>query len=157
VRSGIENAGAYETQRRYARLAGILFLAELVLAFGGGSILSHVAGSGGFAEIAARIAASERLYRAGLSTVVIATLGSVLLDFALYATLRPVNSLLAQLAMIFILEDSFLALVVRMCGFVRAQIYASAETGGAGTTGAQALNDLMRSIAGATENLGGMT
>jgi hypothetical protein len=49
----------------------------------------------------------------------IATLSSTLLAFALYVTLRPVNRLLARLAMIFSLEDSFLALIVRMSGFVR--------------------------------------
>jgi len=108
------------------------------------------------AETAQRIAASERLYRVGLSTVVIATLSSALLAFARYATLKPVNSLLAQLAMIFFLGDSFLALVVRMCGFVRLHLYLSAQTAGAGTSAAQQLTDLIRSIAGATENLGGI-
>jgi hypothetical protein len=156
MRPGIDNDEADKTQRRYARLAGVLFLGEIIVAFGGGFILSHVAGSGNFAETATRIAASEYLYRAGLSISVIATLGSVLLAFALYATLKPVNSLLAQLAMIFSLGDSFLALVVRMCSFVRVQLYISAQTAGAGTMGAQALSDLIRSIAGATENLGGI-
>ena len=47
------------------------------------------------------------------------TLSSTLLAFALYVTLKPVNSLLAQLGMIFSLADSFLALIVRMCSFVR--------------------------------------
>lgn len=42
-----------------------------------------------------------------------------LLAFALYVTLKPVNSLLAQLGIIFSLGDSFLALMVRMCSFVR--------------------------------------
>jgi hypothetical protein len=78
----------------------------ILIALVGGSILSRVAGSGTFAETAARIAASERLYRVALSTVLIATLGSTLLAFALYAMLRPVNRQLAQLGMIFSLEDS---------------------------------------------------
>jgi hypothetical protein len=55
-----------------------------------------------------------------------ATLSSTVLAFADYATLRPVNRFLAQLAMIFSLEDSFLALIVRMCGFVRMHLYVSA-------------------------------
>jgi hypothetical protein len=42
----LKSAVADKTQRTYARLAGCLFLAVLILAFGGGSILSHVAGSG---------------------------------------------------------------------------------------------------------------
>jgi len=130
MRLEIENAEAGKTQRTYARLAGILFLGVILIALVGGSILSRVAGDGTFAERAARIAASERLYRVALSTVLIATLSSTLLAFAFYATLRPANRLLAQLAMIFSLNDSFLALIVRMCGFARMHLYISAQTSG---------------------------
>ncbi len=157
MQSEIENAEADKTQRIYARLAGFLFLGVIILALGTGFILSHVAGSGSFAEIGQRIAASEHLYRAALSGAVIVSLSSALLAFALYATLKPVNGLLAQLAMIFGLGDSFLALVVRMCSFVRVHLYVSAQTVGDGTVTAQALADLMRSIADATENLGGIS
>jgi hypothetical protein len=156
MRSEFENAGVDKTQRKYARLAGCLYLGVILMALAGGFTLSHVAGSGNFEEIAKRIAASEHLYRLGLSIVVVASLGSALLAFALYATLKPVNSLLAQLAMIFCLGDSFLALVVRMCGFVRVQLYISSQTDGAGTIAAQAMADLMRGTSGATENLGGI-
>jgi len=152
----VEKAEAARTQRTYARLAGFLFLAVVALAVAGGSILSQVAGTGTFAERAARIAASERLYRTGLSIVVIVSLGSVLLAFSLYAALRPVNRLLAQLALIFTLEDSFLALIVRMCGFVRAHLYVSALSIGSPMTAVQAQSDLMSSIADFTENLGGI-
>jgi len=152
----IDKAETSRLQRTYARLAGFLFLAVIALALAGGSILSHVAGGGTFAQRAARIAASEHFYRVGLSMVLIVSLGSILLAFSLYATLRPVNSLLAQLAMIFTLGDSFLALIVRMCGFVRVHLYASAETVGGGITGVQTLSDLMSSIADVTENIGGI-
>jgi len=150
----IDKAEASRAQRKYARLAGFLFLAEIIVVLAGGFILSRVAGGGTLAERAARITASEHLYRLGLSMIVIVSLGSALLAFSLYATLRPVNSLLAQLAMIFALGDSFLALIVRMCGFVRVHLYASAQT--IGTTALQALSDLMSSIADVTENLGGI-
>jgi hypothetical protein len=82
--------------------------------------------------------------------VVIVSLSSTLLAFALYATLKPVNSLLAQLAMIFCLGDSFLGLVVRMCSFVRVRLYLSSQLS------AQSLADLMRTVADTTENLGGI-
>jgi len=157
MRVEFENPEADKTQRRYARFAGFLFLGVIVIAFCGGFTLSHVAGSGTFAETATRVAASERLYRVGLSTVVLASLSSVLLAFALYATLRPFNSLLAQLAMIFSLADSFLALVVRMCGFVRIHLYISAQTVGAATIATQTLADLIKSVASTTENLGGIS
>jgi hypothetical protein len=156
MRSESENAQLQKTQRTYARLAGSLFLGVIIIAFGSGFILSHIAGSGTFAETAERIAESERLYRVSLSTAMIATLSSALLGFAIYATLKPVNSLLAQLAMIFWLADSYLALLVRMCGFVRLHLYISAQTVGAGPITAQVLSDLIRNIAGVTENMGGI-
>jgi hypothetical protein len=149
----VENIEGDTTQRTYARLAGILFLGVILIAFVGGSILSRVAGNGTFAERSARIAASERLYRVGLCAVLIATLSSTFLAFALYATLRPVNRFLAQLAMIFSLEDSFLALIVRMSGFARVHLYVSAQGGEAIT--AQQLVDLLRTMGGTMENLGG--
>jgi Domain of unknown function (DUF4386) len=145
-----------KTQRSYARLAGFLYLAVIIVALGSGLILSHVAGAGSFAETAARIAGSERLYRGGLATAVLATMGSALLAFALYATLKPVDSLLAQLAMIFTLGDSFLALLVRMCGFVRLHFYLAAQGTGAGTSEASELSNLLHNIASATENIGGI-
>jgi hypothetical protein len=144
------------TQRAWARLAGLLFLAAIFIAFGAGSVLSHIAGSGTFLETAARIAASERLYRAALSSMALVSFSSALLAFALYATLKPLNSLLAQLAMIFSLADSFLALVVRMCGFVRLHLYISAQSAATAPVSAQAFSDLMRSIAATTENIGGI-
>jgi hypothetical protein len=156
MRLEAEHAEPDKTQRTYARLAGFLFIAVIIVAFGSGFILSYVAGSGTFAETARRIAASERLYRVGLSTAVIASLISALLGFALYATLEPVNHLLAQLAIMFWLGDSFLALLVRMCGFVRLHLYLSAQTSEAGPITAPVLSDLIRNIAGVTENLGGI-
>ncbi len=43
-----------------------------------------------------------------------------------------------------------------MCGFVRPHLCISAQTAGFGTIAPQALADLMRNIAGATENIGGI-
>ena len=150
MRPIIENADHYKTQRAYARLAGFLLLAVIVLALSADIIVSSVAPDGTFAETTRRIAASQHLYRAGLSAVVIVSLSSTLLAFALYATLKPVNSLLAQLAMIFCLGDSFLALVVRMCSFVRVRLYLSSQLA------AQSLADLIRTVADTTEDLGGI-
>ena len=142
-----------KTQRAYARLAGFLYIGVLVFAFGGGFLASQVAGTGTLAETSLRIASSEWLYRGALSLVVIATLGSAVLSFALYATLRPVDGLLAQLGMIFCLSDAVLGLVVRMTAFVRMQIYTSVDNS---ANVAQALLDLMRNVGGTTENIGGI-
>jgi len=156
MQSETKSADADKTQRTYARLAGCLFLGVILIAFGSGFIQSQIAGSGTFLETAGRIAASEHSYRAALTMAVIASLGSALLAFTLYATLKPVASLLAQLAMIFNVGDSFLALIVRMCSFVRLHLYTSALTTGAGTIPAQTLSDLIGSIARITENIGGI-
>jgi len=152
-----EIAEVNSTQRTYARLAGILMLGAIVIAIGGGAILSNIAGNGNFAETAARIATSERLYRVALSMVLIVTLSGTLLAFSLYVALKPVNSLLAQLGMIFTLGDSFLGLIVRMCSFVRLHLYTSAPGAGAGLIPGELLSDLIRTIAGATENIGGIS
>lgn len=100
---------------------------------------------------------SEHLYRLALSSVVIVTLSSVVLAFALYVTLKPANRLLAQLAMIFWLGDSFVAMTVRMSDFVKLHLYISAQGVGAGVANTGTLVDLMRSIAATTENIGGIS
>jgi len=46
-------------------------------------------------------------------------------------------------------------MVVRMCSFVRVHLYMSAQNGD-WTINAEAFSDLMRSIAGTTENIGGI-
>src|SRR5262249_34215595 len=78
-------------------------------------LLSRIEGNGTFAETAKRISESERLYRVVLSSAVNVPLSAALLAFALYVTLKPVNSFLAQLAMIFNLLVSSLGCVVRIC------------------------------------------
>jgi len=143
-------------QKVYARVAGILFLGAIVLAFGCGALLSKIAGDGSFAETASRIAASERMYRVALSGVLLVTLSSSVLAFALYVTLKRVDGRLALLGMIFCLGDSCLGLMVRACGFVRLHLYVSAHAGGAGAMTAESLNGLMRTIGGTTENIGGI-
>ena len=153
----MESADAVLVQRRYARLAGALLLGVMAVALGAGAVLSRIAGDGTPAETAARIAASEHWYRGALAALVLVSFGTACLAFALYATLRPVNRLLAQLAMIFALADSLLALVVRMSSFVRAELYVSSLTAGEGQGAARQMAGLMQTIAGVTENIGGIS
>jgi|SRR5215510_3404522 len=157
VKLQIERASVERTQRIYARVAGILFLWLIVNILVSTLTFPHIPVSGTFAETAERIAASEHLYRLGLLSEVIETLSAVMLAFALYVTLKPVHSLFALLATIFYLQDSFLAGVVHMCGFVRLHLYTSVQPSGAGTVLAQTLVDFTRSIAGATESIGGIS
>lgn len=146
----------HQTQRAYARLAGFLSIGVIVLVMVGGMITSRVAGDGSFADRGRRIAASEHLYRLGLSLVVVVTISSALLAFALYATLKPVNGLLAQLGMIFNLGDAFAAILVRMCSFIRLHLYLTAQNAASGAISNETLSDLIRRIADTTENIGGI-
>jgi hypothetical protein len=146
-----------KTQRIYARVAGILILWLIINIFVGALIFPSIPARGTFAEIAEKIKASEHLFRLEPTSLVVEFLSAAVLAFALYVTLKPVNSLLALLAMIFHLQDVVLGNVVQMCGFVRLHLYTSSQTVEAGTVAAQALVDLVHSIAGATENIGGIS
>jgi|SRR5262249_34369342 len=146
---------AEKTRRIYARVAGILLLWLIVNVVVGAIIFPSIPANGTFAEIADRIRASEHLFRLQPTALVIEFLSATVLAFVLYVTLKPVNSLLALLAMIFHLQDVFLGNVVQMCTFVRLHLYTS-QTFGNGAFSAVALLDLMRNIAGVTENIGGI-
>ena len=95
-------------QRTYARLSGFLLLWLIVTGLSGLIITARVAGSGSFTETAKRVTASERLYRVGVVSELIETTSAALLAFCLYATLRPVDKMLAQMAMYFRLGESFI-------------------------------------------------
>jgi len=151
----IEHARA-RTQRIYARVAGILFLWLIINVVVGALIFPSIPTRGSFTDTAERIRASEHLFRLQPASLVVEFLSAAVLAFALFVTLKPVNSLLALLAMIFYLQDVFLGYVVQMCTFVTLHLYTSSQTVGAGTAPAQALVDLMRAIAGSTENIGGI-
>ena len=96
---GMEDSSTERTQRIYARIAGFVLLWLIITGLAGALTISHIVGSGTFAETAKRVVASEHLYRLALSSELIETLSAVLLAFALYVTLRPVDKLLAQIAM----------------------------------------------------------
>ncbi len=102
------SADVEKSQMRYARLAGFMFLWLIITGLAGALTISHIAGSGTFAETAKRVVASEHLYRLALSSELVETLSAVLLAFALYVTLKPVDKLLAQIAMYWRLGESFI-------------------------------------------------
>src|ERR1017187_9360105 len=110
-------SGAEKTQRVYARLAGFLFLWLIITGLAGALTISHIVGSGTFAETAKRVVASEHLYRVALSSELIETLSTVLLAFALYVTLKPIDRLLAQVAMYCRLGEAFIGGAGMIFGF----------------------------------------
>src|SRR5260370_21246099 len=120
-----------KSQIRYARLAGFLLLGLIITGLASTLTISHIVGSGTFAEKAKRVVASEHLYRVALSSELIETLSAVLLAFALYVTLKPVDKLLAQIAMYLRLGESFIGGVGMIFGFVRLGLYSSPQSMGA--------------------------
>jgi uncharacterized protein DUF4386 len=143
-----------KSQIRYARLAGFLFLWLIITGLAGDLTISRIVGSGTFAETAKRVVASEHLYRVALSSELIETLSAVLLAFALYVTLKPVDKLLAQIAMYWRLGESFIGGAGMILGFLRLSLYTSPQSQGAlGTDQSQALVDLTRHAGFAAYNI----
>ena len=150
----MEDSSTERTQRIYARVAGFLFLWLIITGLAGELTISHIVGSGTFAEIAKRVVASEHLYRVALSSELIETLSAVLLAFALYVTLKPVDKLLAQIAMYWRLGEAFIGGVGMIVGFVRLHLYSSSQSIGAlGTDQSEALVDLTRNAGFAAYNI----
>jgi hypothetical protein len=140
TQTGTKASSTEKTQRIYARVAGFLFLWLIGTGLAGSLTISHIVGSGTFAETAKRVVASEHLYRVALSSELIETLSAVLLAFALYVTLKPVDKLLAQFAMYWRLGESFVGSVGTIIGFTRMSLYTSPQS--IGTDQSQALRDL---------------
>src|SRR5882762_9664829 len=151
---GMEDSSTERTQRIYARVAGFLYLWLIITGLTGTLIISHIVGSGTFAETAKRVVASEHLYRLALSSELVETLSAALLAFALYVTLKPVNRLLAQIAMYWRLGESFIGGVGMIVGFLRLHLYSSPQSiGTLGTDQSQALVDLTRNAGFAAYNI----
>lgn len=99
-----------EVQIRYARIAGFVYLLLIALYMGGQVPISHVVGSGDFAQRLEHIAQGQLLYRVGLVVQLLASVFTVLLAYALYAVLKPVNEGLARIAMYWRLGEAFAGL-----------------------------------------------
>ena len=137
------------TQTAMARLAGFLLLWLIVTGLAGALTISHIAGSGTFVEVAHRVAASERLYRLALSSELVETLSALLLAFALYVTLKPVNQLVAQIAMYWRIAESLIGCVGVIFGFVKLRLYTSGQP--------EALLPLLRAAGTAAYNIGALS
>jgi hypothetical protein len=115
------------SQRFAARLAGCTYLANYITAVFGVIVTSSIAGSGDFAERAARIAGSAFLYRTALASTTISWLLIVVLAFALYVTLEPVNKRLAQLALFFEIGQASVGAVTVLFSFANLRLYTAAH------------------------------
>jgi len=151
---GMEDRSSERTQRIYARISGFLFLWLIITGLAGALTVSHIVGSGTFAEAAKTVVASERLYRVALCSELIETLSTVLLAFALYVTLKPIDKLLAQIAMYWRLGETSIGGVGMIFGFVKLSLYSSPQSIGAlGADQPQAFVDLTRNAGFAAYNI----
>jgi Domain of unknown function (DUF4386) len=117
-------------QRTAARVAGFAYLFNYVTSVFAVLTLSRITGSGDFAEKARRVLASEHLYRTALASMAIGWIIIVILAFALYVTLEPVNKRLAQLALFFELGQSFVGAVTVVVSFAALRLYTLAQASG---------------------------
>lgn len=101
-----ENSGA-DVQIRYARIAGFVYLLLILLYMSGQFLIGHVIGTGDFTQRLAHIIAGQALYRVGLVLQLLASVFTVLLAYALYVVVRPVNERIARLALYFRLAEAF--------------------------------------------------
>lgn len=118
------------SQSKAARLAGLLYLiamatglfAEFYVHFP-----STLIASGDAAKTAGNIMANERLYRVGIANNIITFGIDVVLIWALYILLRPVNRNLALLAVFFRLVETTMACVAIINYFVAMQFVSDAD------------------------------
>ena len=103
----MKDACAADVQIRYARIAGFVYLLLIALYMGGQFLIGHVVGTGDFAQRLARIAEGQTLYRIGLVLQLLASVFTVLLAYALYVVVRPMNERIARLALYFRLAEAF--------------------------------------------------
>ncbi|HXM22176.1 MAG TPA: DUF4386 domain-containing protein [Terriglobales bacterium] len=155
---GMEDSSTERTQRIYARVAGFLFLWLIITGLAGALTVSHIVGSGTLAETAKRVVASEHLYRVALSSELIETLSAVLLAFSLCVTLKPVDKLLATIAMYCGLGESFIGGAGMIVDFVGLRLYTSPQSiGTLGTDQSQTLVGLTGDAGFAAYNKGSVS
>lgn len=139
------------TQRIYARLAGGLFVGAILVAFGGGSVVSRIAGNGNLRGNSSKDCSIGTVIPSG--TLKCGDLGFKQRSARHWTVCNPEVSqqVPGPNRDDFNLADSFVALVVRMCGFVRLHLYLTARAStGAGLINVESLNDLVRSLANTT-------
>jgi hypothetical protein len=126
----VENQTSIASQSKAARLAGLLYLiamatglfAEFYVHFPSTLIVI-----GDTAKTAGNIIANERLYRIGIANNIITFAIDVVLIWALYVLLRPVNRNLALLAVFFRIVETTIACIAIINYFVAMRVVSDAD------------------------------
>lgn len=118
---------AENSQRAYARFAGLMYFLVLGFDIAGVLIVSSIAGNGNFVETSHRIMASETLYRIGLCCGLVGSLSTISLALGLYVAVKPVDGNLAMLALLFRLAESAIGAVGTVSAFTVFQVHLAAN------------------------------
>ena len=121
-------------QRTYARLAGIMILAHVVLEGIGDSVTIIARGGESFAETARFAGEHMVLWRFCLLNVGLSWITIGILAYAMYVVLEPVNKRLAQLALVLRIGGSFVGAASLMFRVAQARLYQASPTEGLFTT-----------------------
>src|SRR6266705_2172361 len=119
--------GAQDSQRTYARAAGLFYLLVLAFDIAGLVITSSIEGGGDFGQTARNIVASQGLYRLGLCLALTGTISTITLAIGLYVTLKPVDGSLAMAALLFRTAEAAVGAVGIVGAFAVLQIYLEAS------------------------------
>lgn len=128
--------------RRYARLAGFMYLFVMASFLSGFAILSRFVVPGDFAATTRSIAASEWIYRCGLSGLLIGSWTTILLAGAFYVLLRQVDSNLALFALLWRVGEAVLGGVAVFFPFMALTVH----TGGTSAFRTSELQALVRLV-----------
>ncbi len=126
----MENQTTIMSQHKAARLAGLLFIVAMVTGLFAEFYVrfpSKLIVIGDAAKTASNIMANERLYRIGIANNIITFAIDVVLIWALYVLLRPVNRNLTLLAVFFRLLETTLACVAIINYYVAMQFVSETD------------------------------
>ena len=119
----VTNGIAEASQRKAAKIAGIMFLLNLIVPlFNWTFILSKFTVIDNIFATANNILNNELFFRIGLTVELFMSVGLVILALVLYRILKPVNSYLASLALFLKLAESTLMAVTVLIPFIALQL-----------------------------------
>ena len=122
------SSDSHKSQIRYARLAGFMYLLVDAAYLAFVLITNRLRVPGDFTETVHRITGSELLYRIGLSSGLVASLSIVFLAMGLYVAIKPLDSNLALLALVFRLLEATFVGGQAILGFVVLKLYTSSDS-----------------------------
>jgi hypothetical protein len=115
-------------QHSAARVVGVLYLFTMATGiFGESYVRGRLIVRGDALQTARNIAASERLFRLGIASDLITTAGVVILLWALYVVLKPVNRNLALLGALLRLVENAIAGATVVNAFLALRLLSGAD------------------------------